>query len=50
MELFVNRGGGAVLVQGDDQGHVRSDALGATFATAPGPRLLVSWEGGTAEM
>ncbi len=50
VELFVLRGGRPVLVQADDAGRVRSDALGATFATVPGPRLSVSWEGGTAEV
>jgi len=50
VELFVLRGGRAVLVQADDSGRVRSDALGATFATVPGPRLAVAWEGGAAEV
>ncbi len=50
VELFVFRGRSAVLVQGDDAGAVRSDALGATFASAPGPRLFVRWEGGSAEL
>jgi len=28
---------------------VRSDALGAAFATVAGPRLAISWDGGSAE-
>jgi Uma2 family endonuclease len=50
VELFVARGGGAVLVQADEAGRVRSDALGATLATVPGPLLSVRWEGGSAEV
>jgi Uma2 family endonuclease len=50
VELFVARGREVVLVQADDTGRVRSDALGTTFASAPGPLLSVSWEGGSAEV
>jgi len=50
LELFVTRGEGAVLVQPDDAGRVRSEALGATFVSLPGPRLSISWEGGSAEV
>ena len=50
VELFVLRGGRHVLVQADTEGRVRSDALGATFATVAGPRLTIGWEGGSAEI
>jgi len=50
VELFVLRGGRHVLVQADSDGRVRSGALGAAFATVAGPRLAVSWDGGSAEI
>lgn len=50
VELFVLRGGRLVLVQADAQGVVRSEALGASFATAPGPVLAVAWPGGSSEL
>jgi Uma2 family endonuclease len=50
VELFLLRGERHVLVQTDAQGQVRSAALGAAFTTIAGPRLAVSWEGGTAEI
>ena len=50
VELFVLRGGRHVLVQADADGRVRSDSLGAAFATVAGPLLAISWDGGSAEI
>ncbi len=50
VELFVLRGGRHVLVEANAEGRVRSPALGAAFSCAPGPRLAITWEGGTAEV
>jgi Uma2 family endonuclease len=48
LEMFVLRGGRLHAALPDEHGRVRSPILGVAFATRPGPRLELSWPGGTA--
>ena len=49
VELFALRGNRFVLVQASAEGIV-IDAVGAIALTVAGPRLRLSWDGGTAEV
>lgn len=41
---------GTDRVEPDDDGSVRSEALGVTFTPVEGPLLRITWDGGTAEV
>ena len=50
-ELYrLNRDRYPVPAKPEDDGSVRSDVLDVAFTTVDGPRLLVSWDGGSAEI
>ena len=49
-ELYVLRGDRLHVVLPDEQGMVRSQALGVTIAKIPGPRLSLTWPGGSAQI
>jgi hypothetical protein len=50
-ELYhLNQDGYLVPVQPGDDGVVRSRVLDVGFATVVGPRLRVTWDGGSAEV
>ncbi len=49
-ELCVFRGGRPHGVLPDERGAVRSQVLGATFGTAPGPCLRIEWANGEAQI
>ncbi len=50
VELYVLRGGRYHAALPDAQGVVRSPALGVTFATAPGPQLVLGGPEGTVQV
>ena len=50
VELFALRDGRLAAVARDDAGAVRSAVLGVTFVVVAGPRLRLTWAGGTAEV
>jgi hypothetical protein len=49
VELLRAVGGRLLPVSGDTEGAVRSDVLGAQFATVEG-RLRITWENGVADV
>jgi Uma2 family endonuclease len=49
-ELYVLRGGRLHVVLPDERGAVRSQVLGAAFGRAPGPKLVITWATGEAEI
>jgi Uma2 family endonuclease len=50
IELYVLRGGRLHVALPDDHGAVRSQVLGVSFTTAPGPRLSLSWPEGSGQI
>jgi Uma2 family endonuclease len=50
LELYVLRGGRLHVALPDDHGGVRSQVLGVSFATTPGPRLSLSWPHGSGQI
>ncbi len=49
-DLYVTRAARPVLVQPDAAGEVAIDALGVRLSVVDGPRLLLTWPGGTATL
>jgi Uma2 family endonuclease len=49
LELYVRRGDRLLAALPDDEGRLRSVALGVTLATVAGPKLRVAWPGGGGE-
>ena len=49
-ELYRRRTDGAMTQVEQEDGSARRDTLGCTFTCAPGPKLRITWNGGTAEV